>query len=73
MITLLENVEHQVTVLGTGLIAEGSNVDVTGFRLLDKPVVEINADGSVTLRIAVPDDVPAPKKRSKTEHLNNET
>ena len=62
MIGLLDNAKHQLTVAGTGMIAEANAgaVDVTGFKLLDAPVVEINADGSLTLRIAV-SDAPARK------------
>ena len=57
MIGILDNAKHQLTVAGTGMIAEAhaGAVDVTGFRLLDAPDVAINADGSITLRIVVPD------------------
>jgi len=36
---------------------------VTGWSLLDAPEVTVNGDGSITLRIAVPDK--APSKRAK--------
>jgi hypothetical protein len=54
MITLTENMRHQVTMLGTGLIAESQTgmVDATGFKLLAVPVVTMAPDGSITLQIA---------------------
>ena len=68
MITLLENVQHQMTAAGQALIAESKsgNVDVTGFTLLDAPEVILNDDGSMTLRIAVP-DVEKPARASKRQ------
>jgi len=65
MIGLMENAEHQVTVAGAFLLTEARslNVDVTGWSLLDAPEVTVNGDGSITLRIAVPDK--APSKRAK--------
>ena len=55
MIGILENMVHQMTVTGTGLIAEAKtgNVDVTGYQVFDEPEIEINPDGSITMRIAV--------------------
>jgi hypothetical protein len=55
MITLLENARHQMTVLGTGLLAEAHAgfVDATGFDLLDKPEVTMADDGTITLKLAV--------------------
>ena len=71
MITLLENVQHQMTAAGQALIAESrsGNVDVTGFTLLDAPEVTLNDDGSIMLRIAVPEaEKPARGvKRQKSE------
>jgi hypothetical protein len=58
MITLSENALHQLTIAGTGMLAEAraGHVDVTGWRLLDAPEVVDNGDGSFTLRIAVPEE-----------------
>ena len=70
MISLTENMLHQVTVLGTGLLAEARAgvVSVTGVKLLDAPEVELMDDGTITLRIAVPNtnaSKPSPKGKAK--------
>ena len=69
MITLLENVQHQMTAAGQALIAESKsgNVDVTGFTLLDAPEVTLNDDGSMTLRIAVPEAEKPARKVTKAD------
>lgn len=73
MITLAENAVHQVTMLGTGMLAEAraGHVDVAGWRLLDAPVVEMLPDGTITLRIAVAEA--APKRAKKADQPNEES
>jgi len=54
-----ENVRHQITIAGMALLTEAlsHNVDVTGWKLLDKPTVTIAKNGTITLKIAVPSAV----------------
>jgi hypothetical protein len=67
MITLAENMVHQVTMIGTGLLAEArtGQIDCTGLKLLDAPHVELHDDGSITLLIAVVNPTKTPPKRGK--------
>jgi len=68
MITLSENAKHQLTVAGTGMLAEAraGHVNYAGLTLLDVPDVIDNGDGSFTLRLAVL-DAPAYGKRANIQ------
>jgi hypothetical protein len=61
---LSDNFYHQIAMLGMFTLAEARanhNIDVTGWTLLDEPVVTVNRNGTITIQIATRGDpVPVP-------------
>jgi hypothetical protein len=52
---LAENFHHQMAMLGNFTLREARanlNVDVTGWTLLDDPIVTVHRNGTITVQIA---------------------
>lgn len=66
MISVVDNVLHQLTNAAWHLKAEVSAVDMTGWRMVDEVEVFQIDDGSFVVRVLEPDAAPK-RKRGKAE------